>query len=116
MGPTETPAPGRDGGELYRSIAKMLGVQGSRILVQGVYFLLLARTIGAADFGRFTAVVAVAAMLAPFSCAGLNLAMVRVVARDPDSIRAQWYQAAGAVLFGGLATTAVLALVGAAIF
>jgi O-antigen/teichoic acid export membrane protein len=80
-------------GRLARNTGSMLLGQGGRVLLKIVYFVLLARGLGVADFGAFVAVVALAALLAPFASAGSGNLLVRAVARDPTAEPVYWANA-----------------------
>jgi O-antigen/teichoic acid export membrane protein len=56
---------------------------GSRILLQGLYFILLARALGAEGFGSFAGALALVTILAPFSGWGAGNILIMRVARDP---------------------------------
>jgi O-antigen/teichoic acid export membrane protein len=76
------------------SIAKntlwMLGGNGLKLVIQAVYFILIARSLEPAQYGGFVAVVAIAAIVSPFVGLGTSNLVVRNVARDPDSFSQSW--------------------------
>ncbi|HEY5213611.1 MAG TPA: oligosaccharide flippase family protein [Acidobacteriaceae bacterium] len=53
--------------------------QGLRLLIQAAYFVLIARSLGPAAYGAFAAVVALAAVLGPFSGMGTTNLFIRDV-------------------------------------
>ncbi len=60
--------------------------QGTRLLIQAAYFLLLARALGPDSYGAFVSVVAIASVLGPFSglgAANLFIKNVRSGSRQP---------------------------------
>ena len=59
----------------------MLG-NGSRLLVQALYFVLMARYLGPQQYGSFVAVTAAAAIASPFVGNGYSNLMIKHVARD----------------------------------
>lgn len=65
-----------------RNALWMLLGQLLRLLVQGCYFVLLARTLGVRDYGAFIGVVAFVAIAAPFASLGGGGVLVQHVARD----------------------------------
>lgn len=75
---------------LFRNTASMLAGSGVRLLIQGVYFVLIARALGAQHYGAFIGVVAFAAVLSPFSPLGTGQIIVRNVARDRNTFNYSW--------------------------
>lgn len=91
----------------------MLGGQASRMLVQAIYFVLLARVVGADGFGIFSAAIALAAIVTPFSSLGTNILMIRSVARGSTDDASQWRRAAILTAIGGLTlSTLIVVLAG----
>lgn len=85
--------------------------QGSRLLIQGACFVLIARSLGAANYGAFVAAVALVAIVAPYATWGFGNLLVQNVARDPE-VFAEWWGngllmsvMSGAALLGGVAAT-----------
>lgn len=68
----------------------MLLGQLLRIGVQGGYFVLLARGLGASQFGAVAALLSVVALLMPFSSLGSGLLLVKNVSRDHTTAPVQW--------------------------
>lgn len=62
----------------------MLGGTATTTALQGLQFLILARGLGPAEFGRFAAAGSVTALLMPFSGFGFANVMVMRSARDPS--------------------------------
>jgi O-antigen/teichoic acid export membrane protein len=79
--------------------------------LQAAYFVLLARVLGVELFGSFAAIVAIAAIGAPFSNIGANLIMAKSVARDPQSASAEWSRTVVYTLVGGCLLTGVSLLI-----
>lgn len=75
---------------LVRNTASMLAGSGARLLIQGVYFILIARALGAGQYGAFVGVVALVAILSPFSPLGTGQILVRNVARDRKTLNYSW--------------------------
>ena len=79
---------------------------GCRLVVQFVYFIIIARALGPQGYGAFISVVALSAILSPFCGWGASHLLVRDVARDPDTFRHSWGNAVvrslvyGSVLLG----------------
>jgi O-antigen/teichoic acid export membrane protein len=88
----------------------LLGGQVSRVLVQAVYFVVLARVLGATSYGAFAAAVAVSALVSPFSSLGTNTLMVKNVARDSSVVAREWLRAVLFTTLGGSAIAIGLGL------
>jgi O-antigen/teichoic acid export membrane protein len=61
-----------------------------RVGIQGVYFVLIARSLGNKGYGAFIGTVSLVALLAPFSSLGCGNLLVKNVARDPKLFRVYW--------------------------
>lgn len=68
----------------------MFGGYGLQILVQAAYFILVARTLGAHQYGAFVAVTALVSIAAPFSGFGAANLLVKNVARDRSLMADYW--------------------------
>ena len=68
----------------------MFGGYGLQILVQATYFILVARTLGARQYGAFVAVTALVSIAAPFSGFGAANLLVKNVARDRSLMADYW--------------------------
>lgn len=68
----------------------MMFGQGLRLLVQAVYFVLIARTLGAEQYGAFIAAASVAAIVAPLVGVGSANLIVKNVARDRSLLCDYW--------------------------
>ena len=55
---------------LFRDTTHLSIGQGLRLVIQAAYFVLIARSLGPDAYGAFVAVVAMAALLGPFSGMG----------------------------------------------
>ncbi len=76
-------------GNLKRNALHMFGSKILVALFQGIQFILIARTLGAHDFGRMAGVMAITAVLLPFSGLGAENVVVIRLARGLG--RAQVY-------------------------
>lgn len=63
----------------------MLGSQFGSALLQGLQFVLIARALGAHDFGRMAGVLAITSALGPFSGVGAGNVLMMRVARNEGS-------------------------------
>jgi O-antigen/teichoic acid export membrane protein len=94
----------------------MMGSHGLKLVLQAVYFIVVARKLGAAEYGTFIAASAVAEVVSPFSTLGIGNLMVKNVARDRNLFPLYWGNAlvtnliAGTGLILGLMVVAPLFL------
>jgi O-antigen/teichoic acid export membrane protein len=90
--------------------------QGSRLLIQGACFVLIARNLGASNYGAFVGAVSLVAIVAPFATWGFGSLLVQNVARDPASFSESWGNGlmmsfvSGAMLLGVVAGAAHLVM------
>lgn len=94
---------------LRKSVLALFAGQVSKLAIQAIYFVTLARMLGATDYGAFAAVLALAALLSPFSSLGTNTLMVRNVAHDATSAPYEWKRALLFTAVGGLFSSVLLA-------
>lgn len=73
-----------------RGILHMIGSQFSVAVFQGIQFLLVARSLGAGDFGTVAAVLAITSALLPFSGLGVGSVAIMRLARN-EATAAQCY-------------------------
>jgi len=91
---------------LATGAAWMLGAQGIRLLAQVVYFVLLARRLGAAGYGAFAGALGAISLMVPFAGMGAGSFLIRGVTRGVHTPDHWWGRAVLTVVRGG----AVLAL------
>jgi O-antigen/teichoic acid export membrane protein len=85
--------------------------QGLRLMLQAAYFVLLARSLGPAQYGAFVAVVALAATLSPFAGLGTSNLFIRNVRsgkRDPGLC---WGNGLLAAASSGVGLTGIVLLI-----
>jgi O-antigen/teichoic acid export membrane protein len=75
--------------------------EGGRVITSGVCFFLLARALGAQQFGHFAGLLALISVFFPFSSLGAGNLMVMRVARDPSQFPREWYAALRTGIIGG---------------
>lgn len=75
---------------LARNSAWVFGGQALRLGTRMVYFLIIARELGAANYGAFAAVLAFVAIAAPFSSWGAGNLLIRATAKDRSLFRVYW--------------------------
>lgn len=64
--------------------------QFSRLVIQAVYFILIARHLGPNEYGAFVAVTAAAAIAGPFVGLGYGNLLIKNVSRDHSCFAAYW--------------------------
>ncbi|MGH8403056.1 MAG: oligosaccharide flippase family protein, partial [Gammaproteobacteria bacterium] len=94
-------------GALARNTLWMSFGQGVRILVQLVYFVLIARILHSEGYGAFSGVVALVGVLVPFAGWGSGSLLIKNVARTPESFPVYWGRA---LVITAISATVLLAL------
>jgi len=89
------------GSLLAKNTAWMFTAHAGRLLIQAAYFALIARTLGAEEFGAFAAALALVSVLTPFASWGSGNVLILHVARDRKSFPIYWGNAIVATLLGG---------------
>ncbi len=77
-----------------------------RLLLQAVYFVMIARCLGVKEYGAFIAVCAMASLVAPFVSMGSGVLLIKNVSRDNRQFPMMW----GNCLVLTVATGIVIAL------
>src|SRR5450432_224613 len=91
----------------------MMAGQGGRTALQAAYFILIARALGAGDFGAFAAIVALVGILVPFSGFGASQIMIQKVSVDRSLAPLFWANAVRVTFIsGGVLSVAVVLLSG----
>jgi O-antigen/teichoic acid export membrane protein len=78
------------GSVLARNAGWMLASQGLSVVCQGVYFILLARLLGSAEYGIYVGVFATVAILSVYSPMGSQFTLIRHVSQDPKDFALYW--------------------------
>jgi len=91
----------------------MLGGFGLRLGAQVIYFIVVARTLGAAPFGVFAGSAALVTVLAPFAAWGSGNILIKHVARNPQAFPTYWGAALATSSVCGVACCALAVLLGA---
>jgi len=96
---------------LARNTIWMILGQGLRLVIQALYFVEIARSLGVRNYGAFIGVVALVGIVYPFGSLGSGNLLVKNVARDRSLFPVYWGRALTITLTFGLALIAlVLAL------
>jgi O-antigen/teichoic acid export membrane protein len=77
-------------GALRRGTMWMTAALGGRVVLQALMFLLVAGALGANEFGRFAAALALAMVVAPFASMGTGNVLVMRGAREPTLLGHYW--------------------------
>ncbi|WP_124728321.1 lipopolysaccharide biosynthesis protein [Staphylospora marina] len=82
---------------------------GSRIGIQAVYFIIIARSLGNEGYGAFIGTVSLVALLAPFASLGSGNLLVKNVSRNPDLFSVYWGNALILTIVSGSCLVALVA-------
>jgi O-antigen/teichoic acid export membrane protein len=91
---------------LARNTGWMLIGQGLRLVIQALYFTMIARSLGASKYGAFVGVVGLVGIFSPFGSLGSGYLLIKNVARDPSRFGENWGRAlyttffSSSILFG----------------
>ncbi|MGD0734833.1 MAG: oligosaccharide flippase family protein [Terracidiphilus sp.] len=99
-------------GNLKRDSAWMMGGQVFATGFQAVYFVLIGRAIGSAQYGAFVGVAAFLSVLGQFSTVGMEMLLIRDVSRDRGRFSSAWGLTLELAVLGFAATTAIALLAG----
>ncbi|WNR43769.1 oligosaccharide flippase family protein [Paenibacillus roseipurpureus] len=86
---------------LTRNTLWMFLGHGMKTILQAVYFVFIARTLGVEGFGAFVGVVAVTSIFAPFASFGTGNILVKNVARDRTTFKESWGNALIVTILSG---------------
>ena len=68
----------------------MFAGQGLSFVVQGLYFIILARLLGTLQYGLLAGAAALVAVVSQYSTMGSGLLLLRYVSPDPECFREYW--------------------------
>ena len=101
---------------LARNTGWMLIGQGLRLIIQALYFTMIARSLGASGYGAFVGVVGLVGIFAPFATMGSGYLLIKNAARDPNQFSSNWGRAltttflSSSISFGAIAILSRFAL------
>jgi O-antigen/teichoic acid export membrane protein len=78
---------------LARNTGWMLIGQGLRLVIQALYFTMIARSLGPSKYGAFVGVVGFVSLFSPFGSLGSGFLLIKNVARDPAQFSGNWGRA-----------------------
>ena len=93
---------------LARDTGHLAMGQSLRLIIQAAYFVLIARILGPEKYGAFVAVVALVAVLSPFSGLGTNNLFIKNVRSGKRSAEICWGNGLTATMASGTAFSAVV--------
>jgi O-antigen/teichoic acid export membrane protein len=99
-------------GQLARNASWMFMGQGVSFVVQGVYFILLARLLGARQYGIYVGAAAAVSLLSQYSTLGSGLVLLRQVSRRNSDFAEYWGNLLITTLSAGLVVILSLAWLG----
>jgi O-antigen/teichoic acid export membrane protein len=76
--------------EFAANTAKLGLGQGLRLVIQAVYFVLIARSLGPKEYGAFVAMTSLVAIAAPFAGFGSPIVLLKNVSRNRDLLPTYW--------------------------
>jgi O-antigen/teichoic acid export membrane protein len=75
---------------LVRNTLWLIVGQGMRVVIQAIYFILMARALGVSGYGAFAGVGAWVAVASPFASLGYGNILIKHVARDRSMFNLWW--------------------------
>jgi O-antigen/teichoic acid export membrane protein len=99
-------------GRLARNAGWMFLGQGVSFTVQAMYFVLLARLLGANQYGVYVGAAAAVSLLSQYSTLGSNLVLLREVSRQKAEFAEYWGNVLVTTLFVGSLAAVTLSLCG----
>ncbi|MFD1952814.1 oligosaccharide flippase family protein [Paenibacillus thailandensis] len=88
----------------------MLAGNFSRVFMQAVYFVIVARALGADGFGAFVGVTALVGIVSPFIGLGSGNILIKNVSRNHSIYFSEWGTALGKLLWSSLLLMSLLVL------
>ena len=97
---------------IVRDTLWLLVGKGMRLVLQAAYFVVIARTLGVANYGAFVGTTALVAIVSPFVGVGIETLLLKNVAKDRHLLGEYWGNALWLVLVTGTGLISILALAG----
>jgi O-antigen/teichoic acid export membrane protein len=98
------------GRKLLQNTIWVLTAQGTRLILQAIYFVVIARRLGVSEYGAFASAVALIGIAAPFAGIGSGNLLVKNVARRREVLPEYFGNALFITLLSGLLWTAIILL------
>lgn len=96
---------------LARNTFWTMGGNGARLFLQAIYFILIARALGAKEYGAFIGAVSLVALVVPFSSWGTGFLLIKDVATNRSAFARRWGTALGVTAFSGCILLCIVLLV-----
>ena len=100
---------------LISNTAWVIAGYGLRLLIQGAYFVIIARSLGVKQYGAFIGATALIGVLSPFVGLGSGFVLIKNVARDKTLFAEYWGNGLLVTLLSGVSLFAVAASLCAAL-
>ena len=84
--------------------------RGLGLMLQAAYFVIIARTLGVAQYGEFVSMTALAAIVSPFVGLGMEILLLKNVAKNRSLFAAYWGNSLVVILVTGLGFISLLVL------
>ena len=97
---------------IVRDTLWLLVGKGMRLVLQAAYFVIIARTLGVANYGAFVGTTALVAIVSPFVGVGIETLLLKNVAKDRHLFGEYWGNALWMVFVTGIGLMCLLAIVG----
>jgi O-antigen/teichoic acid export membrane protein len=97
---------------IVRDTLWLLVGKGMRLVLQAAYFVVIARTLGVANYGAFVGTTALVAIVSPFVGVGIETLLLKNVAKDRNLFGEYWGNSLWMVLVTGVGLMGLLAIVG----
>jgi len=99
-------------GKLGQNTIWALSGYGVRLVIQAVYFVIIARSLGVNQYGGFVAATALSAVISPFVGIGAGNLLVKNVARDQSLFSRYWGNGLLMTLASGVLFVAIVCTLG----
>lgn len=96
---------------LARNASWMLVGQGFKLLIQALYFTIMARSLGPQNYGAFVGVVGLVGIVSPFASMGSGYLLIKNVALDQCQFRKNWGSALMTILLSASILFGVVTLI-----
>jgi O-antigen/teichoic acid export membrane protein len=92
------------------SLWLLLG-KGLRVVLQAAYFVIIARTLGVKNYGIFVSMTALVGIAAPFVGLGIDILLLKNVAKNRELFREYWGNTLWMILMTGVGLMGLLVIV-----
>lgn len=101
---------------LFKDASWMLIARLINVVVQAAYFIIIARVLGAENYGSFVGVTSLASLVFPFIALGIDNVLVKEVAVNRQVFSSHWGNTLLVLVFNSILVTGVLLLISPLIF